>query len=605
MVSTSTRYIDAYRPTPSKPWAPTAEPKQRSLGSAQVSQKIKSWPHSCEMTVGSAGWLALALCWTVSFALPDDDIHVVFSTDCSGYQNWQAMALSYSALMVGQKGHITRIVSNCPDDADFAMMRRSSFPNYHLHITPKFSLDEGREYFPYYNKPLGVDHWIKHAVPPVTQSVVVLLDPDMVFVQPIRPDGVRNKDNILYTGRRPRSEVTDAVYEGHPVGQQYLIGSSWVTFKRDLICGTGSPCTRVSHAEANERYSLGPPYLLHREDAKKVFDAWARFVIKVREVQGKSVADMLSEMYAYCLGAAHHELPHDRLDHFMISNHRADGEAWEFIDKLEQRSGHNPCLGSHHPPQDAALPLLVHYPGEVIPIIDPARGGWKFHKKHMPHNIYDCKAKVPGWTSDDGNGPITTTPEQIWRSATGPNSKCSNKHRPTDCKRQAWVACQVHKTIQESILHYKAKYCKPGYNDEMTGSLLHPIVMGVTVDPYGAPLSGTKQTRQGLKDVYAKEDGSKAAHLRWQRQRAMGVSMAGEAGATAPADKTAALGGRVPTGGAIPRRMSTGTTGLGAAALGSQDEWGMGSYALLAVGATALALFFRWAFSGKVSSKAN
>eukprot|EP00466_Bigelowiella_natans_P017336 jgi/Bigna1/146191/aug1.110_g20899 len=178
--------------------------------------------------------------------LADDDIHIVFSTDCSGYQNWQAEALAYSALMVGQQGHITRIVSNCPDDADFAMMRRSSYPNYHVHITPKFSLDEGREYFPYYNKPLGVDHWIKNAVPAVSQSVVVLLDPDMVFVQPIRPDGVKNKDYILYTGHRKKSEVSDAVREGHPVGQQYLIGSGWVNFKRDLICGPGSPCTTVS-----------------------------------------------------------------------------------------------------------------------------------------------------------------------------------------------------------------------------------------------------------------------------------------------------------------------------------------------------------------------
>eukprot|EP00954_Amorphochlora_amoebiformis_P002812 221000-Amorphochlora_amoeboformis.AAC.1 len=196
---------------------------------------------------------------------PDDDIHIIFSTDCGGYQNWQAAALTYSALMVGQKGHITRIVSNCPEDADYAMMRRSVFPNYHLHITPKFSLDEGQEYFPYYNKPLGVDHWIKNAVPAVTQSVVVLLDPDMVFVQAIRPDGVRNKKNILYTGHRDQSEITDKVYEGHPVGQQYLIGSTWVSFQREKICGDGSPCAKVTHSEAQEYYSLGPPYLLHRE----------------------------------------------------------------------------------------------------------------------------------------------------------------------------------------------------------------------------------------------------------------------------------------------------------------------------------------------------
>eukprot|EP00954_Amorphochlora_amoebiformis_P023037 1357493-Amorphochlora_amoeboformis.AAC.1 len=195
-------------------------------------------------------WLRFV--WSIS----EDDIHIVFSTDCGGYQNWQATALTYSALMVGQKGHITRIVTNCPDDADFAMMRRSLYPNFHVHITPNFTLDEGSTYFPYYNKPLGVDHWIKNAVPPVTQSVVVLLDPDMVFVQPLRPDGVKNKDNILYTGYRTRRDVNDSVYEGHPVGQNYAIGSNWVSFKRDLICGSGSPCTEVNFREANEFYAL-------------------------------------------------------------------------------------------------------------------------------------------------------------------------------------------------------------------------------------------------------------------------------------------------------------------------------------------------------------
>jgi hypothetical protein len=45
----------------------------------------------------------------------DDDIHIVFSTDCSGYQHWQSMLTSYSAARVGQKGRVTRIASGCTD----------------------------------------------------------------------------------------------------------------------------------------------------------------------------------------------------------------------------------------------------------------------------------------------------------------------------------------------------------------------------------------------------------------------------------------------------------------------------------------------------------
>ena len=38
--------------------------------------------------------------FTAVAGLNDDDIHIAFSTDCGSYQNWQAEALAYSALMV-------------------------------------------------------------------------------------------------------------------------------------------------------------------------------------------------------------------------------------------------------------------------------------------------------------------------------------------------------------------------------------------------------------------------------------------------------------------------------------------------------------------------
>jgi hypothetical protein len=45
----------------------------------------------------------------------ENDIHIIFSTDCSALQHWQAMLLSYSAVRVGHTGPVTRIASNCTD----------------------------------------------------------------------------------------------------------------------------------------------------------------------------------------------------------------------------------------------------------------------------------------------------------------------------------------------------------------------------------------------------------------------------------------------------------------------------------------------------------
>lgn len=45
------------------------------------------------------------------FPLDEDDIHVVFSSDCTNYQAWQAVVLFHSAILSGHTGPITQLVS--------------------------------------------------------------------------------------------------------------------------------------------------------------------------------------------------------------------------------------------------------------------------------------------------------------------------------------------------------------------------------------------------------------------------------------------------------------------------------------------------------------
>merc|ERR1712194_632377 len=41
------------------------------------------------------------------------NVHIVFSTDCSGYQHWQSLVSYYSFRRAGHLGLVTRIVSGC------------------------------------------------------------------------------------------------------------------------------------------------------------------------------------------------------------------------------------------------------------------------------------------------------------------------------------------------------------------------------------------------------------------------------------------------------------------------------------------------------------
>jgi hypothetical protein len=72
-----------------------------------------------------------------------DEVHIIFSTDCSTYQDWQTLVVFFSAKQVGQKGEITRIASGCNDDKknELTNLYRKLYPQYHVHFTPDFKKD--------------------------------------------------------------------------------------------------------------------------------------------------------------------------------------------------------------------------------------------------------------------------------------------------------------------------------------------------------------------------------------------------------------------------------------------------------------------------------
>ena len=86
----------------------------------------------------------------------------------------------------------------------------------------------------------------------------------------------------------------------------------------------------VKSNPAWRHYSIGPPYIVQKEDMAAIAEHWHDFVPRVYEGH----PHLLAEMYAYCVAAAHLGLPHLRLDHYMTSETQAYGEAWPLVDAL-------------------------------------------------------------------------------------------------------------------------------------------------------------------------------------------------------------------------------------------------------------------------------
>ena len=199
-------------------------------------------------------------------------------------------------------------------------------------------------------------HWLDHAQPPIPEDeVVVLLDPDMIFLRPITSQ-VRGLQNNLHRKKYRPETLQEYVTAGRPVAQEYGLGAPWTNdqhlkFNRSAVCPPGSPCLKVEKLFGEEHYSVGPPYLVIKSDMDKMAQVWTTFVPRVYSFYPY----LLAEMYAYSMAAAHLDLPHFQMENLMVSNTEAGGEGWPWVDALP----------------DVCAPAVdgIFYPGQAIPSV--------------------------------------------------------------------------------------------------------------------------------------------------------------------------------------------------------------------------------------------
>lgn len=193
----------------------------------------------------------------VASAAVVDRMHIVFSTDCTFFQDWQTLLVFYSAQQAHQQGDITRIASGCPPakQRELKELYNKLFPQYRVHFTPDFKTDnKTKKSYDFYNKPFGLHHWLLNADPKIEDGVVVILiDPDMIILRPFTLDLAGNPANIFYdTSVDPKDpNLPKKIGKGVPVAQIYGLGAPWAIdghrhFNRHKICGENSPCLKVT-----------------------------------------------------------------------------------------------------------------------------------------------------------------------------------------------------------------------------------------------------------------------------------------------------------------------------------------------------------------------
>jgi hypothetical protein len=96
--------------------------------------------------------------------------HLVFSTSCSAYQEWQSYAFFYQVLKSGQTGNVTRIASGCSPKEQEALQQyfrkqiKTMSDRFHLHFTPDYENLAKESSYIYFNKGMGVKHWLDYGL---------------------------------------------------------------------------------------------------------------------------------------------------------------------------------------------------------------------------------------------------------------------------------------------------------------------------------------------------------------------------------------------------------------------------------------------------------
>ena len=396
---------------------------------------------------------------TTAFADKQDNnndnvpIHVIFSTGCSNFQDWQSYVFFFHAWKSGQRGTVTRIASGCRDNDAKILTElhekqiRIMSDRFHLHLTPQFATVKKGLNFKYFNKPFGLRHWLENALgyphnaAQHDDSIVILLDPDQMFLRPFTNDFSQSVE--VWKPVKTKLPKRTLVTHGSPFAQQYGFALQWKTKVNmsHVANGTYSRIDTMDMQEARDHYSVGPPYIATARDMYNISKTWTEFVPRVHD----NYPHLLAEMFGYCLASAHLNLPHRVAQGFMVSDVGAGGEGWQLVDDMPKDAV---CA---NPPQNK-LPHVIHYCQRYM------LGKWFIGKYRLRKDFISCDAPLlrePPPTIVNKNHQVA--PDGTYLTFKSPRAP----------KRNAFMLCMIIPRLNEAAIFYKQHHCpgnKANYN---------------------------------------------------------------------------------------------------------------------------------------------
>jgi len=372
-------------------------------------------------------------------ASAEQQSHWVIVTDCSAYMFNQGNLLLASANAVQQKGAFTWIVYGCEREDQRQAFSMLAHPSAKAWFAPSVKLTDPEtgeqfEHFQASNRPVSVQAWFEATAP--KEDAIAIIDPDMLFLRPVQfSKHPHNNPASLQAG--PWQTLPAA--PKHGVGARYGQGCQsniWTEGMMQQICGAETQrCLEASRDDlaCMNSYSSGPPWIMHKSDAKELLNKFPITTLRVHQVW----PNLLSEQVAYGVAQMRSGIRAD-IDRFWFLSDEDDGsgQPWDAVAELDW----DPCRKRMPPPSSASNPIFFHA-CSTFHLHHDENTGYTLHKDHIHKDLLDCSAPLLRYPPED-------------------SLERHEKNKLTAGFRGTWAVCTYTNLVNAYASAWKQQFCK-------------------------------------------------------------------------------------------------------------------------------------------------